>query len=225
MGHLRALFALAAAGLVCVALSASASAREPPPTHQFVGSVSSEITLLTSEQELDFASIVIHCKGVKAVRTHKKSAFPSLAILVRVGFIKCKTGETELGHKHLPGSKATVGGPLEIEYQAGGEPNATIVNSVAVPVTFGGGLEGCTISISTSPATDEAKYKNTEAPAKNRKVFPTGIQHLVSITNSFERIPYTIGGGPCETIKKTTKEGEYFGTLLTGLKTGDLSWE
>lgn len=227
MGHLRALLALlAATALVCAALAATASARETGPTHQFVGTVSSEIALVTSEQELDFGQVVVHCKGVKSVRTHTKFAFPALEILAKVNFIKCKTGTTELSHKTIAPSKATVGAPLEIEYLAGGEPNATIVNSTAVPITFGGALAGCTISVSPTRPTDEVKYTNTEVPAKNHKYFPTGVQKLIAVANSFERITYTVGGGPCEAIKKTSsKEGEYFGTLQTGLKTGDLSWE
>jgi hypothetical protein len=225
MGHLRALLALLAAGLACAALAASASAREGGTTHQFIGSVSSEITLLTSEQELDFVQVVLHCKGVKPVRTHTKSAFPALKILVELKLIKCKSAEIKLNNKSIAASRATVGGAFEIEYLAGGEPDATIVNSSAIPITFGGAMEGCTISISPTGPTDEAKYTNTEVKAKNTKYFPTGVQEVVSIANSFEKMTYTIGGGPCEQFKKTGKEGEYFGTLLTGLKTGDLSWE
>jgi hypothetical protein len=226
MGHLRALLALLAAGLVCAALAASASAREGGTTHEFIGSVSSEISVLTSEQELDFGQVVIHCKGVKSVRTRTKSVFPALKILVEVQPIKCKTAVIMLNNKTIAASRATVGGNLEIEYQAGGEPDATIVNPAAVPITFAGAMEGCTISISPTSATDQAKYTNTEVKAKSTKYFPTGVQHLVSIANSFEKITYTIGGGPCEAFKKGGgKEGEYFGTLLTGLKTGDLYWE
>jgi len=226
MGHLRALFALLAAGLVCVVLAATASARETGPTHEFVGNVSSEISLVTSEQELDFGQVVLHCKGVKSVKTHTKSAFPSLQILVKVNLVKCKTGITEVSHKQLRASKALVEGGLEIEYLAGGEPNATIVNSAAVPIAFGGALSGCTVSISPTDPTDQVTYTNTEVAAKNHKYFPTGIQELVSIANSFEAITYTIGGGPCEAFKKGgSKTGEWFGSLLTGLKTGDLSWE
>ena len=226
MGHLRAALALLAAGLVCAALAASASAREGGTTHEFIGNVSSEISLLTAEQELDFAQVVIHCKGVKPVRTHTKSVFPALKILVVANPIKCKTGVTKLNNKSIAASRATVGAPLEIEYLAGGEPDATIVNSKPIPITFGGAMEGCTISISETRPTDEAKYTDTEVKAKNTKYFPTGVQDMVSIANGFEKMTYTIGGGPCEAFKKTEgKEGEYFGTLLTGLKTGDLSWE
>ena len=58
------------------------------------------------------------------------------------------------------------------------------------------------------------------------KFFPTGIQEVVAIDNSFHKITYKIGGGACDELKKTEgKEGEFFGTLLIGLKTGDLSFE
>jgi len=226
MGHLRALIALVAAGAVCAALAASAPAREGGPTHQFIGSVSSEMTVLTEEQELDFAQVVIHCKGVKPVRTHTKSVFPALKILVDIKFVKCKTALTKLNNKTIAPSKAVIGATLELEYQAGGEPNAKIVNSKPIPITFGGAMEGCTISVLETNPTEEAKYTNAEVKAKNAKYFPTGIQQVVAIANSFEKLTYTIGGGPCEIFKKTEgKEGEYFGTLLTGLKTGNLSWE
>ena len=226
MGHLKALLALLTAGLVCAVLVPAASARETGPTHEFIGTVSSEIIVLPAEQELDFGQVVIHCKSVKPVKTKTKTAFPALAILVKINFVKCKTGVTEVSHRHIPASKATFGGPLEIEYLAGGEPDAKIVNSAAVPITFGEGLTGCTVSISATDPTDQVTYTNTEVPAKNHKFFPTGVQEVLSIANSFEAITYTIGGGPCEGFKKGgNKEGEYFGTLLTGLKTGELSWE
>jgi hypothetical protein len=228
MGHLRALLALLAAGTVCVALAATASAREGGPTHQFVGSVTSEITLLTSEQELDFGPVVIHCKGVKPARTHSKTVFPSFKILAAAKLIKCKSVAVKVGNGSIAASRATVGGAFEIEYQAGAEPDATIVNTKTSPVTitFGGAMEGCTISVSPTLPTDEVKFTNAEVQAKNTKYFPTGIQHVISIANGFEKLTYTIGGGPCEQLKKAAgKEGEYFGTLLTGLKTGNLSWE
>ncbi len=226
MGHLRALLALLAAGLICAALAASASAREGGETHEFVGSVSSEVSVVSSEQELDFAQVSIKCNGVKPVRTHKKTVFPALRILVVLNFIKCKTGVTTLNNKTIAPSKAKLGAPLEIEYAANGEPNAKIVNSKPVPFTFGGAMEGCTISISETGPTDQAVYSNDEVKAKNMKFFPTGIQEVVAIENSFHKINYKIGGGACEELKKTEgKEGEFFGTLLVGLKTGDLSWE
>src|SRR5271154_5269097 len=101
MGHLRALVALLAAGLMCAALAASASAREGGETHEFIGSVSSEIAVVSSEQELDFAQVGIKCKGVKPVRTHNKTVFPALRILVVLNFIKCKTGVTTLNNKTI----------------------------------------------------------------------------------------------------------------------------
>ncbi len=226
MGYLRALVALLAAGLLCAALAASASAREGGESHEFIGSVSSEISIAPSEQELDFAQVAIKCRGVKPVRTHTKSVFPALKILVSLNLIKCKTGITKLNNKTIAASRATLGLPLEIEYAANGEPNATIVNSKPDPITFGGAMEGCTITISPTRATDTAVYKNGEIKAKSTKFFPTGIAEVVEIENSFRKINYTIGGGACEELKKTEgKEGEFFGTLLTGLKTGDLSWE
>src|SRR5271169_1974747 len=224
MGHLRALIALLAAGLLCAALAASASAREVGEAHQFIGSASSEISVVPSEQELDFAQVEIHCKGVKPARTGKRSVFPALRLVVVIKFIKCKTGVTKLNNKTIAASKATLSGPLEIEYAANGEPNATIVNSKEDPVsfTFGGAMEGCTIGILPTRPTDEAVYTNDEVKAKNMKFFPTGIAEVVAIENGFHKINYTLGGGACEELKKTEgKEGEYFGTLLTGLKTGD----
>ena len=229
MGHLRALVGLLAAGLVCAALAVPAMAREGGETHHFIGSRSAEISLVTSEQELDFAQVTIHCKGVKPVRSHVKAVFPALKIVVALKFIKCKTAVTVLNNKSIAASRATLSEPLEIEYTANGEPNATILNSKADTFTFGGAMEGCTITFSPAPApaaTEQAIYRNDEVRAKNTKYFPTGIQEVVAIENTFERINYTIGGGACDELKKSEgKEGEYFGTLLTGLKTGDLSWE
>ena len=134
----------------------------------------------------------------------------------------------KLNNKSIAASRANVSGPFEIEYQAGAEPDATIVNTSETPVTitFGGAMEGCTISVLPTNPTDEVKYLNTEVKAKNTKYFPGGVQHVISIANGFEKLNYSIGGGPCEQLKKAAgKEGEYFGTLLTGLKTGNLSWE
>ena len=228
MGHLRALMALLAAGLLCAALAASASALEGGEPHEFIGNVTSEVSVVSSEQELNFAQVGIKCKGVKPVRTHKKTVFPALKILVVFNFIKCKTGVTTLNNKTIAPSKARFGGPLEIEYSANGEPDATIVNSKEDPftITFSGAMEGCTIAFLPNRPTDEALYSDAEVPAKNRKFFPTGIQEVVAIDNSFHKIAYTIGGGACVELKKTEgKEGEFFGTLLAGLKTGDLSFE
>ncbi|HUH81957.1 MAG TPA: hypothetical protein VLZ06_11585 [Solirubrobacteraceae bacterium] len=214
------------AGLVCVAMAATASAREGGASHEFVGNVSSEIGLFTSEQELDLAPIVIHCKGVKPARTGKKTVFPALKILVVAKLIKCKTVAFKANNVSFAASKATVGEPLEIEYRAGGEPNATIDNSSPVRITFAGALEGCVVSLSPTDPTNEVTYTNSEVKAKNVKYFPTGVQHVVSIANGFEKVTYTMGGGPCERLHRTQgKEGEWFGTLIAGLKTGNLSWE
>ncbi|HTY97296.1 MAG TPA: hypothetical protein VMB91_09675 [Solirubrobacteraceae bacterium] len=233
MGHLRALVALLAAGLACVALAATASAREGGEVHQFNSKKTAEVGVISSEQELSFDAIDIHCKGVKTTKTHVKTVFPTLTILVDVDFIKCSTATTKIGTKELPPSKVSFGGPIDIEYRAGGEPDATIVNTEVVPITFRNAMEGCRISLFetgikkvASPATDQVTYTNAEVKAKNTKYFPEGVQHVVSIANSFSKIYYEVGGGPCEAIKRNEgKEGEYFGPLDAALKTGNLSWE
>ena len=231
MGYLRALVALLAAGLACVALAATASAREGGEPHQFTANKTAEVSVLSSEQELTFDALTIHCKGVKTTKTHVKTVFPALTILVQVDFIKCTTEPFKIGTKPLEPSKATFGGPVDIEYRAGGEPNATILNTNEVPITFHNAMEGCVLTLTppTPPAlhtTDLVTYTNAEVKAKNTKYFPSGVQHVVSIANSFSKITYKIGGGPCESIKKTEgKDGEYFGPLQAALKTGNLSWE
>ncbi len=233
MGYLRASLALLVVGLACVAPASSALAREGGTTHHFVGNVTSEVAVLSSEQEFAFGQLQIQCKGVKPARTQTKTVFPALKILVELEFIKCKTTPLRAGSQTLSPSKASFSGPLDIEYLANGEPDATIVNTSPVTITFRGAMAGCTVSMDstttlTEPAdpTDEALYTNTEVKAKNTRFFPTGVQHVVSIANTFEKITYAITGGPCESLKKTAgKEGEYFGTLLTGTRTGNLSWE
>jgi len=233
MGYLRALVALLAAGLACVALVATASAREGGDPHQFTADKTAEVGVLSSEQELSFGVIDIQCRGVKTTKTHVKTVFPTLAIVVDVDFIKCTTTTTKIGTKEVPPSKVSFGGPIDIEYRAGGEPDATIVNTAVVPVTFRNAMEGCTISLFetgakkvASPASDQVTYTNAEVKAKNTRYFPSGVQHVVSIANSFSKIFYELGGGPCESIKRTEgKEGEYFGPLQAALKTGNLFWE
>jgi hypothetical protein len=229
MGYLRAAVALLVVGLACVAPASSALAREGGTTHHFVGNQTSEVEVLNSEQELSFAQLQIQCKGVKSARTHTKTVFPALKILVELEFVKCKTTPLKAGSQTLAPSKATFSGPLDIEYTANGEPDATIVNaSTEAPVTiaFKGALAECKVSLVAKGVTDEALYTNTEVKAKSTKIFPTGVQHVVSIANTFEKLGYAITGGPCEALKKTAgNDGEYFGALLTGTKTGNLSWE
>ena len=225
MGHLRAPVALLAAGLVCMAMAATASAREGG-THQFVGNATSEVTLFTGEQELDFDPLVIHCNGVKPVRTHTKTVFPVLKIRVDAKLIKCKSVTVKADGEVFPASKVSLSAPFELEYQAGGEPDATIANTAPVQITFAGLMAGCTISVSPNRPTDEVTYTDEEIKAKNTKSFPTGVQDVIAIDNSFQRLTYTVGGGLCEAIHRTSGNGgEWFGSLVTGLKTGDLTWE
>lgn len=225
MGYLRAV-ALLVVGLACVAPASSALAREGGTTHHFVGNETSEVVVLSSEQEFSFAQMQIQCKGVKPARTHTKTVFPALKILVELDFVKCKTTPLKAGNQTLAPSKAAFSGPLDIEYTANGEPDATIVNTAPVTITFKGALAECEVSLVNTDATDEALYTNAEVKAKSTKIFPSGVQQVVSIANTFEKLTYAITGGPCESLKKTAgKEGEYFGTLLTGTKTGNLSWE
>ena len=226
MGYLRALVALLAAGLACVALAATASAREGGEPHQFTATKTAEVTVLSSEQELSFDALTIRCKGVKTTKSHVKTVFPALGFLVQVYFIKCTTDPFKVGTKLIPPSKAMFGGPLDIEYRAGGEPNATIVNKAPVPITFHNSMEGCALTLLEGSTTDQVTYTNAEVKAKNTKYFPSGVQHVVSIGNSFSKIFYKIGGGPCEAVKRTEgKEGEYFGPLQAALKTSNLGWE
>ena len=120
MGYLRALVALLAAGLACVALAATASAREGGEPHQFTATKTAEVTVLSSEQELSFDALTIRCKGVKTTKSHVKTVFPALGFLVQVYFIKCTTDPFKVGTKLIAPSKAMFGGPLDIEYRARG---------------------------------------------------------------------------------------------------------
>ena len=199
----RALVALLAAGLACVALAATASAREGGEPHRFTATKTAEVTVLSSEQELSFDALTIRCKGVKATKTHVKTVFPALAITVQLYFIKCTTDPFKIGSKLLAPSKAMFGGPVDIEYRAGGEPNATILNTNEVPIAFHNAMEGCALTL-TPPApsaphtTDQVTYTNAEVKAKNTKYFPSGVQHVVTIGNSFSKITYKIAVVPAK---------------------------
>jgi hypothetical protein len=228
MKHSRALLALAVSvsGLTCGAFSQGALAKEGGPAHEFTGSVTQEVSAASAgQQEFDFEPLNVKCRGAKPFKGAPKTTFPALKFVVLVKFGKCKTAPLQVGKETHPGSKATFNQALEIEYHAGGEPNAEIKNLGAIQISIPD-LE-CTISLAAAPpATDQATYTNVEEKAKSTKKFPLGVQHMVQIDNTFEKITWSASGGVCGQLKKHEgKEAEYFGNLRAELKSGDLGWE
>jgi hypothetical protein len=226
MRHPRGLFALALSGLACAALAPGALAREGGPTHQFTGTITKEVSAQgVGQQEFDFNQLNIKCNRAKPLKGAPKTTFPALKFVALVQFGKCKTAPLKIGGETLRAAKAVFNDALEIEYHAGGEPNAEIKNASAVEITIPE-LE-CTVSWAPSVSLSElALYRDVEVKAKSTKRFPLGVQDMVLIENLFEKISWSASGGACNRLKTTaSKIGEYVGTLRAELKSGNLGWE
>src|SRR4051812_42863080 len=103
MWHLRALLALFLTALACLALAVPALAREAGESHQFAGSITSEVSSVgVGKQEFTFAAMQINCKGAKAFKTLHKVIFPTSTIVATIKLIKCKSEAVHIGTLTIP---------------------------------------------------------------------------------------------------------------------------
>ena len=240
-------------GILAVA-GALAFGAVPAMAHEFIASTTGKTHgAEESEQKFKFGPFKITCQKVSAKGAAAEGGSPTYATAIK--YTKCLTSAFIGSTKRqifLPTKWLT---PLAIEYHANGfvetgggleevEGKAVIAaGSAELKVNTGKTSEfeksECHISWpeQTIPlkATKEpegefssATYSNAEAPHKVTKVFPTGIQHYIVISNNFKGIKFELEGEPCEEWGKEEgpegAAGTYVGSFPQFLTYGNLEY-
>ena len=247
MRHLRLSLGLVSA--VC----AFAIAATPALAHEFTASKTGKTSgKALTEQKFKFGPFKITCEKVKDKGTVAVGSSPTVATALR--FSEC-TDEVKFGSKpaHVPVHFLT---PLAIEYHANGfvetgseleefEGAAVLAGGEAEIKVYTGVLPGeheksrCNIlwPEQTLPLKairkPEAEYSaatfsNVTSPESVNKKFPDGLQHSITVANSFKGIKYEFEGEPCEEWGKEEGEeggaGTYLGSFPMILGGGNLEF-
>jgi len=247
MRRVKTAFGLATA--VC-ALGATATSAVAENTHVFkanaVGKEISEATPINSRgtgegpQEFRFGPFEITCE--KATAKGKVSNAVSKTFYTEVKYSACSTWLKARNEKVGP-FRVRFHSPVDLEYHANGyaesgaesESEVKILNAGSVSAKISG--TGCTITWppQTIPAKaikhpeDEfssAVYSNTEVANAKLKLFPSGFQKELVITNEFKKLESTIEEGKCSGFTHPeTKTGLYKGVIVEQVQGGNLEFE
>jgi hypothetical protein len=225
----------------------------PALAHEFIASKAGK-THGSSESEQLFKFGTIHISCQKAVTKGAVAAGASKTYGVSIKYAKCLTTAKVGNHEIFLGT--TFQTPLAIEYHANGfvETGSEIEEIEGKAVIAGG---SAVIKINTGRTREftksechlswpeqtiplvaerkpegeysEASYSNSSLPHAVSKTFPDGLQHTVTITNSFKGIKYELEGEPCEEWGKQESSegvgGQYSGTFPAVLGGGNLEFQ
>jgi len=247
MRHVK--LSLVLVGAVC----ALAVAAAPALAHEFIASKTGYTSgKAESEQKFKFGPFKISCEVAKAKGAQAAGSSATLAVAVH--FSKC-VDEIRFGNKpaYVPTRFRTA---VAVEYHANGYvETGSELEEFEGSATLAGGEAEIHVPTGVIPGEKEkseclihwpeqiiplkalkkpegeysqATYSNITQSVLVSKKFPEGIQHGLSIANTFKGIKYVFEGEPCEEWGK--EEGEegggatYTGTFPVFLKGGNLEF-
>jgi hypothetical protein len=237
-----------AMAVVATCFCAVAIAAVPASAHQFTASaLKSAFPLKTKgvgvgTQSFKFGKIEIECESETTKGTVTES--PTQVLKVEASYKECVVPITVWGQH----TTTTTHFKVEYLYHANGlvQTGSELVPGPTPEVEIGAGSAtmgisntgGCKVvwPAQTIPSTfakqpmeqySAAVFSPEETAATNLKLFPTGFQKKLVITNEFKSMDYSIfEKGLCSELEKTEgNNGHYSGKLILEAASGNLAWE
>lgn len=196
-------------------------------------------------QTFKFGGLHIECNKAKAKGTVTQEEFNDFVteVVYSECFLEDKFGPKEIGHlkTRFNGGKPVTyvyhhNGFVEVGTEVEEEEEGNVKISGGESTFAVSGLK-CTITwpAQTIPVKaikkpeeeySSATYSNTEVSQTNLKLFPTGFQKRMLITNNFKKLEYSVSNGVCEEFEKQEgKTGAAAGQIEEQVIGGNLSFE